>query len=288
MDPRLPEPPGSPRLLRARGVGEILVDAFEIYRRHWQNLIAIVAVVVVPLTILQVVLVDAFVDDVQVQELPDGTVQVTGDLGSAVAGGIVLFVVFTLAFMVLTGAMTRAAAGTFLARDLTIAETYRYGFARLGSILLVAVLTVLAVIGGFILLIIPGFIVLTRLWVSTAPVVPPKPTPKPSPKPKPRGPHGAKAPHQGRRGGLCGAQGDRRTRHRADQTGAGLPAILAARFGERPRGVGIGLHDAQHSQAVSPLRIRASGSRRPSRSGTGGTPTGPSPRPMTGSVSGIA
>src|SRR5919204_647438 len=40
MDPRLPEPPGSPRLLRARGVGEILVDAFEIYRRHWQNLIA--------------------------------------------------------------------------------------------------------------------------------------------------------------------------------------------------------------------------------------------------------
>lgn len=171
MDPHLPEPPGSPRLLRARGVGEILVDAFEIYRRHWQNLIAIVAVVVVPLTILQVVLVDAFVDDVQVEELADGTVQVTGDLGSAVAGGIVFLVVFTLAFMVLTGAMTRAAAGTFLARDLTIAETYRYGFARLGSILLVAVLTVLAVIGGFILLIIPGFIVLTRLWVSTPAVV---------------------------------------------------------------------------------------------------------------------
>jgi hypothetical protein len=171
MDPRLPEPPGSPRLLRARGVGEILVDAFEIYRRHWQNLIGIVAVVVVPLTILQVVLVDAFVDDVQVEELADGTVQVTGDVGSAVAGGIVFAVVFTLAFMVLTGAMTRAAAGTFLARDLTIAETYRYGFARLGSILLVAVLTVLAVIGGFILLIIPGFIVLTRLWVSTAAVV---------------------------------------------------------------------------------------------------------------------
>jgi hypothetical protein len=67
--------------------------------------------------------------------------------------------------------MTRAAAGTFLARDLTIAETYRYGFARLGSILLVAVLVVLAVIGGFILLIIPGFIVLTRLWVSTPAVV---------------------------------------------------------------------------------------------------------------------
>src|ERR671925_164925 len=103
MDPRLPEPPGSPRLLRARGV--------------------------------------------------------------------VVAVVFTLAFLVLTGAVTRAAAGTFLARDLTIAETYRYGFARLGSILLVAVLVVLAVAAGFILLIIPGFIVLTRLWVSMPAVV---------------------------------------------------------------------------------------------------------------------
>lgn len=171
MDPQLPEPPGSPRLLRARGVGEILVDAFEIYRRHWQNLIAIVAVVVVPLTILQVVLVDAFIDEVQVEELPGGRVEVTGDLGSAVVGGLVVFVVFTLAFMVLTGAMTRAAAGTFLARDLTIAETYRYGFARLGSILLVAVLVVLAVAGGFVLLIIPGIIVLTRLWVSMPAVV---------------------------------------------------------------------------------------------------------------------
>jgi hypothetical protein len=167
----MPEPPGSPRLLRARGVGEILVDAFEIYRRHWQNLIAIVAVVVVPLTILQVVLVDAFIDDLKVKELPDGTVEVTGDLGSALGGALVVAVVFTLAFLVLTGAMTRAAAGTFLARDLTIAETYRFGFARLGSILLVAVLVVGAVIGGFILLIIPGFIVLTRLWVSMPAVV---------------------------------------------------------------------------------------------------------------------
>jgi hypothetical protein len=167
MDPRLPEPPGSPRLLRARGVGEILVDAFEIYRRHWQNLIAIVAVVVVPLTILQVVLVDAFVDQLEVEQLPDGTVRVTGgDLATAIVGGLIVAIVFTLAFMVLTGAMTRAAAGTFLARDLTIAETYRYGFARLGSILLVAVLVILAVAAGLLLFVVPGIIVLTRLWVS--------------------------------------------------------------------------------------------------------------------------
>jgi hypothetical protein len=167
MDTRIPEPPGSPRLLRARGVGDILVDAFALYRRHWQNLIAIVAIVVVPLTIVQVVLVDAFVDDVKVEQLADGSIRVTsGDLTAAIVGGLIVAVAFTLAFMILTGALTRAAAGTFLARDLSIADTYRYGFARLGSIMLVAILVVLAVAGGLLLFVIPGLIVLTRLWVS--------------------------------------------------------------------------------------------------------------------------
>ena len=62
---------------------------------------------------------------------------------------------------VLTGAITRAAAGTFLGRDLEIGESYRYGLARFWSIVLVGVLSALAIVGGFILLIIPGFIVLT-------------------------------------------------------------------------------------------------------------------------------
>ena len=54
MDPTIPEPPESPRLLRPRTVGEILTDAFELYRRHWQNLFVIVAVIVIPLSFAQV------------------------------------------------------------------------------------------------------------------------------------------------------------------------------------------------------------------------------------------
>lgn len=38
-----------------------------------------------------------------------------------------------------------------------------------------------------------------------------------------------------------------------------------------------GVHDAQHSQAVSPLRLRAGGRRRPSCSGSHAPPTRPSP-----------
>ena len=71
-----------------------------------------------------------------------------------------------LMWTILTGAITRAAAGTFLRRDLEIGESYRYGLARFWSIVLVGVLCALAIAVGFILLIIPGFIVLTFLACS--------------------------------------------------------------------------------------------------------------------------
>jgi hypothetical protein len=40
------------------GVGEILSAAFQLYRQHWRTLLAIAAVVVVPVTLLQYLLGD--------------------------------------------------------------------------------------------------------------------------------------------------------------------------------------------------------------------------------------
>ena len=51
------------------------------------------------------------------------------------------------------------------------------------------------------------------------------------------------------------AQSDRRTGDWPDQAGAWLPAILVARIREGARRMVAGVHDAQHSQAVSPLRV---------------------------------
>ena len=45
-------------------------------------------------------------------------------------------------------------------------QSYRFGFHRLGSVLLVSVLVGLAVIGGLILFIIPGIYIAIRLCVS--------------------------------------------------------------------------------------------------------------------------
>src|SRR6266487_3754774 len=47
---------GGDAALRPGAIGELLGAAFQLYRRHWQRLLAIAAVVVVPLTVLQYVL----------------------------------------------------------------------------------------------------------------------------------------------------------------------------------------------------------------------------------------
>lgn len=175
MDPSIPEPPGSPRLLRARGVGEILVDAFTLYRLHWRNLLAIVAIVIVPLTLVQVLVTDVVLGETEIERrVSEGTngVEITvtnlsgSDVAALVLAGLTVLVVSVLTWAILTGAITRAAAGTFVGRDLRMDESYRYGVARLGSIILIGVLVALAVLAGLIVFVIPGIFVLTRLSVS--------------------------------------------------------------------------------------------------------------------------
>lgn len=164
MEPRFPEPPGSPRLLRPRRVGEILVDAFELYRQHWRNLIVIVAVVVIPLSIAQVLLAETWIrQGLTREELRDGIEVVDGALVAGALASLVVAVTSVLMWAILAGAITRAAAGTFLGRDLELGEMFRFGLSRFWSIVLIGVLSALAIAAGFVLLIVPGFIVLTHL-----------------------------------------------------------------------------------------------------------------------------
>ena len=164
MEPRIPEEPGSPSLLRPRTASTILADAFRLYGRHWQSLIVIVAVIVIPLSFLQVVLGEVWIREGLTEEEFRGGIEVsTGTVLAGILAGLVVAFVSILMWTILTGAITRAAAGTFIGGDLDAGESYRFGFARFWSIVLVGVLSALAIALGFILLIIPGFIVLTFL-----------------------------------------------------------------------------------------------------------------------------
>jgi hypothetical protein len=134
------------------GIGEILSTAFQLYRRYWRTLLAIAAVVVVPFTLLQYLL--------------GHTIRVTGvatSNGVAVTSswrvglaGLVTALAGVVMFLVLTGAITRAVAAEAAGEDPGVEQSYRFGFHRLGSVLLVSVLVGLATIGGLILFIIPG------------------------------------------------------------------------------------------------------------------------------------
>lgn len=168
MEPRVPEPPDSPSLLRPRDVGEILSDAFRLYVRHWQTLIVLVAVIVIPLSIVQVLVGDLWIRESLTEEEVRNGAEIVAD-GAFFAGALAALVVAiasVLMWTVLTGGITRAAAATFLGRDMDIGDSYRYGLSRFWSIVLVGLLAALAIAAGFILLVIPGLIVLTFLSCS--------------------------------------------------------------------------------------------------------------------------
>jgi hypothetical protein len=157
---------GQPReaaLPRPMGIGEILSTALQLYRRHWRTLLAIAAVVVVPLTLLQYLLGDLV--RTRGETTRNGVVVETASWSVGIAG-LLAALAAILMYLVLTGAITRAVAAEVAGADPSVEQSYRFGFHRLGSVLLVSVLVGLATIGGLILFIIPGIYIGLRLAVS--------------------------------------------------------------------------------------------------------------------------
>jgi hypothetical protein len=154
---------GGTALPRPMGIGEILSTALRLYRRHWRSLLAIAAVVVVPFTLVQYLLGDQVRTRGEVTR--EGVVVETATWSEAIAGLVVVLAAL-LMFLVLTGAITRAVAAEVAGEDPSLEQSYRFGFHRIWSVLLVSVLVGLATVGGLILLVIPGIYIGVRLVVS--------------------------------------------------------------------------------------------------------------------------
>jgi hypothetical protein len=155
--------PDEAALPRPMGIGEILSTAFQLYRRHWRTLLAIAAVVVVPLTLVQYLLGD--VVRTQGEETSNGVVVETASWSVGIAG-LLAALAGLLMYLILTGAITRAVAAEVAGQDPSVEQSYRFGFHRLGSVLLVSVLVGLATVAGLILFVIPGIWIGVRLAVS--------------------------------------------------------------------------------------------------------------------------
>ena len=164
--PELPPPPP----LQPRGVAEILETAFELYRRYWVTLVKLVAIVVVPLTLLQSFVGDLVADQVRYDAAGRPYVD-EGVASGLFGGGLLVGLAGVFIWWLLIGAIAWAIANILIGRQPDVSDCYRNGYRRVWSILLVAILTFLAFVVGLILLIIPGIFVLTRLSVGVPTVV---------------------------------------------------------------------------------------------------------------------
>jgi uncharacterized membrane protein len=87
------------------------------------------------------------------------------------AAGLIAALAGVVMFLVLAGAITRAVAAGTVGEDPGVEQSYRFGFHRFWSVLLVGLLVGLAVVGGLILFIIPGIWIGFRLSLSTQALV---------------------------------------------------------------------------------------------------------------------
>ena len=130
-------------------VGNVLSEAFALYRRHWQHFIPIALIYYLVLSL--------------------ATLALTVALG--VVGALLAAVVSLVGVFWLQGTLTEAVADVRDGRaDLSIGETFRRVAPRIGALLAAGILAVLGIMVGLVLLIVPGLILLTW-WSVLVPAV---------------------------------------------------------------------------------------------------------------------
>jgi hypothetical protein len=155
--------------LREMGLGEVLDAAIRLYRRHWKTFMAIVAVIIVPFTLLDGIFQRLVTHPFKV----GGRVFISSADTGPLAAVTIAFAAasFLLITPLLTAAIVRAVGDSYMGVDPDVGRAFQTATARLWSVLLVVFLSGLAVTGGFLLLIIPGLIFYARFLFSSAVVV---------------------------------------------------------------------------------------------------------------------
>jgi hypothetical protein len=144
------------RGLRPLSVGETIDAAINLYRRYAVLLWQAVAVVVLPLAVIELIVRRASLPSGVF--LHDGTLYTT-NLNGATTGAVpslVVIVIGALAQLLSIGAVFKLLLDGYLGRRPELGESFSYAAARLGSLVWLAILTGLLVVIGLILLVIPG------------------------------------------------------------------------------------------------------------------------------------
>jgi|HubBroStandDraft_1064217.scaffolds.fasta_scaffold67712_1 hypothetical protein len=156
--------------LRPLSLGEILDRTFTLFRSYFVLFVGISAIPRVLLLVLN--LAQVFVLIPMGVGLggatPKTPAPTAGVVGGLVAYGIlaILALVVGIVVVLLTqGATIVAVSELYLGRSITIADSFRRVRGELGTLLGVVILNGLAILAGFIFLIIPGIYIMCRLLV---------------------------------------------------------------------------------------------------------------------------
>ena len=154
-----------------RDLGGIISSAFSIYRRNAGQLLLIVAVVVVPLSLLSFLITYfAFAPAHKTATTSNLVVQPRSGVAGVFAG-LIAIAIGAIISAILQAAVLRAAAQATVGDPVDVEASYRWALRRFPSVLLVSIMVAVVVTIGFALLVIPGIILLVLLAVSVPVVV---------------------------------------------------------------------------------------------------------------------
>jgi len=159
---------GRPVSLHAMGLGETLDAAFRLYKSSWKLFVGASALLLIPLNFIQSFLTR---ENLGVLLHPDRRPLPEPNATSAFATFGFVLITFLIVNPFLTALFARATSQIYLGKTPELSETLRFARSKIPSILLITILTFLAVVGGTVLLIIPGIIFYVRFTFGTAAMV---------------------------------------------------------------------------------------------------------------------
>jgi hypothetical protein len=143
----------TPATLRPLGVGEILDAAIKVYRNKFGTMLKAVAVVIVPVQVLNVLITLSLPDT----STTAGTTTTTSDSEWAgFAALLLIFVISLVSAALAEAACLKAVSDTYLGTETDWRESLRFGFRRLGSLLWLMLIHGVVVLLGLLACIAPG------------------------------------------------------------------------------------------------------------------------------------
>jgi hypothetical protein len=166
-----PDTPPAPE----KGVADILVDAFKLYRANAKPLLTICAVLFVPAAVINSMALAAIVSPtLAIAGAPDPAAALAGSLSVHLLGllgmAVTAFFLYGIIVPLTNGALTIAAADRILGGQAGWREVWMLLFRRLGKLLSAVVPAAIIVVIGCFFFLVPGLI-LALLFTLVSPVV---------------------------------------------------------------------------------------------------------------------